>query len=140
MAEAFLLKQGGRYYPEEYTALPKDVSAGKTFFGAEVDTLQTGSMPVASIADVIIEINGTYNIPAGDHQKEQKITQKEVPLKAAFSASPRGNGVTVEVAGNYMQGDVTITAAENFNPAYIKRGVVVGEGSQAITGIYEGFE
>lgn len=61
-------------------------------------------------------------------------------MKAAFSASPRGNGVTVEVAGNYMQGDVTITAAENFNPAYIKRGVVVGEGSQAITGIYEGFE
>ena len=138
MAEAFLLKQGGRYYPEEYTALPKDVTAGKTFFGADVDTLQTGSMSAASISDVIIEINGTYNIPSGDHQKEQKITQKEVPLKAAFSASPRGNGVTVEVAGNYMQGNVT--AAENFNPAYIKRGVVVGEGSQAITGTYEGFE
>lgn len=139
MGEVVLLSGGSLFFNEDYTAVAADVIQGKKFLGRGSDSIQTGTKPVISPTDQQLSINGTYNIQAGYHNAAQRIYQ-EIPTKGAQTITPVGNGQTISISGNYMEGNVTLNPLENFDPVNIKRGVTVGVGDQAITGNYEGFE
>lgn len=139
MGEAVLLKGGSGFDGNDYTAKKEDVKESKIFLGNGSDELQTGSKKVLTVSDVTLSINGTYSIQAGYHSNQQKIIQS-IPTSGATSVTPKGSGQTIETAGKYWTGNVTINALENYAAQYIKKGVTVGTGDQAITGTYEGFE
>lgn len=139
MGEVILLRRGGKFFDEDYTAGAKDVLEGKFFLGRGSDSLQEGTKKVISPSDISLTINGIYNIEIGYHNAPQKITQS-IPTTGATAVTPVGNGQTIQTSGKYWTGNLTLNALENFDPVYIKRGVTVGEGDQAITGNYEGFE
>lgn len=139
MGRAVLLRRGSGFYPDDYTAEAKDVAAGKKFLGRGSDTIQEGAMKNISKEDVELPVNGTYSIEPGYYSKSHKVFQ-DIQVEGAQTVTAVGNGQTVNTSGKYYTGDVTLTALENFDPVNIKRGVTVGEGPQAITGNYEGFE
>lgn len=138
MGQASILKQGSSFNNMNYTAIAADVKTGKKFLGKGSQKLQTGTKPVISKVDQKLNVNGTYNIAAGYHQGQDRIYQ-EIPTQGAIQVTPTVNSQTINIAGKVMSGNVTINAAENFQSQYIKKGVTVGEGSQAITGTFEGF-
>lgn len=139
MGEVVLLSGGSLFFDDDYTATAPDVIQGKKFLGRGSNDIQIGTKPVISPAEQKLSINGTYNIQAGYHNAAQKIYQ-EIPTKGAQTVTPAGNGQIISISGNYMSGNVTLNALENFDPVNIKKGVTVGTGDQAITGNYEGFE
>ncbi len=138
MGECVILRGGGAFFGDLYTATAADVRADRTFFGNGSDDIQQGKMPVVAAINQKLTINGIYNIPAGYHGGQDKIYQ-EIPTQGATTVQANAAARTIEIAGKYMTGNVTISAADNFRAEYIKRGVTVGEGSQAITGTFEGF-
>ena len=140
MGEAIILRQGGRFYPEEYTAGPQDVLENEKFMGYGSDQLQDGKMKILDIQEVLLEVNGTYNIAAGYHPEPQIVKQKkQIPTQGGMTITPVGNGQIVDINGKYMTGDVVLEKVDGYDPVNIKRGVTIGEGNQAITGNYEGF-
>ena len=136
--DAILLKSGTPYYEDDYSAGPTDVRAGKKFLGKGSDELQNGAMPVVGYAEKKLAINEVYEIRPGCHDGIDKIYQ-EIAEQGAMTVTPNVTGKTIEVAGKYMKGNVTVSAVENFRPELIKKGVTIGEGDNAITGTFEGF-
>lgn len=138
MGQAIILKQGSSFNNTNYTATAQDVKTGKTFLGRGSQRLQTGTKPIITNVEHKLDVNATYNITPGYHQGQDRIYQ-EVPTQGAIEVTPTVNSQTIEIAGKLMSGNVTIKKPVNFEAQYIKKGVTVGEGSQAITGTFEGF-
>lgn len=138
MGQAVILRQGTPFNNQDYTAEPGNVKTGKTFLGRGSQGLQTGTMPVISPETRKLGVNEEYNIAPGYHNGQDRVYQ-EVPTQGAITVTPTVNAQTVNISGKLMSGNVTVKAVENFRSEVIKRGVTVGEGSQAITGTFEGF-
>ena len=131
-------KGGGSPSGENLTATTADVKPGKKFYGKDSDDVLTGTMTVHSNLSGSMRINGTYNIPAGLQDGKGKVTQY-VPTQGETYVEPLVNGVTENVSGKYMTGNIVVEKVYNFDPSVIKKGVTIGEGNQAITGTFQGF-
>lgn len=138
MAECMMKRRIAEFDESEVTATPGAVRNGKTFLGAGTDDQQAGTIPDIPDVNHQMGINETYAIPAGIHSGEDSFSQN-IPTKAGFSHTPTGQDETLNIAGNYMTGNVIIEKVTNYSPEYIKAGVTVGEGANAITGTFQGF-
>lgn len=139
MADAILLFSGGEnFYPEDYTATPGKVRAGKKFRGNGSYDTQTGTLEEVEAIEYSLPINGNYSISPGIHSGQDKITQN-IPTQGNTEITPTASGEIIAVSGKYMLTNVTINAVNNFSPDVIKYGVTVGIGDQEITGTFEGF-
>lgn len=137
--EAILLFKGSeKFYPEKFTATANAVREGKLFKGAGSRKTQAGTLREVAAVEKNLGINETYLIEPGIHSGEDVIKQN-VQTRGNIEVTPPAAGETVLTNGYYMTADVVVNSISNFRPEVIKKGVVLGEGDQAITGTFQGF-
>ncbi len=137
--DAVLLSSGGeKFFPNNYSATPQKVRAGKKFKGLGSYETQVGELPEISQVEHTLPVNGTYNIQPGIHNGQDRIYQ-QIPTKGNMEITPTAAGDTIGVNENYMLQDVVIQPLDNFRPEVIKKGVTVGYGDGALTGKFQGF-
>jgi len=94
------------------TASTLEIVSGKTAWVNGVKV--TGSMNSNEAQTITLPINGTYEIPNGYHTGFGKIVQN-VPSKEGQTVAPAKTQQTLEVAGNYMTGNIVITGVDALN-------------------------
>lgn len=120
------------------TATESKVRTGKTFIGAGADDIRTGTVPEYTQSNNSLAVNATYNIPAGIHNGIDVVSQS-VPTMPGQTVTPGVGEIVIECTGKYMTGDIVVLGVDNLSAGNIKLGAVVGEGSGAVTGTFEGF-
>ena len=138
MAEAMVKRAIFSFDESEVTATPNSVREKKVFYGSGTDNQQIGKIPDIPAINKKMEINETYQITPGIHSGEDRFYQ-EIPTQEAIVHVPTGMEETIEISGKYLEGNVTIEKLANYSPEFIKAGVTVGEGENAITGSFQGF-
>lgn len=137
--EAILLFKGSeKFYPEKFTATADKVREGKRFKGAGSHKTQSGTLKEIEAIEKSLGINETYLIESGIHNGKDVIKQN-IQTRGNVEVTPPAAGETVLTNGYYMTADVIINPINNFRPEVIKKGVILGEGDQAIKGAFEGF-
>lgn len=138
MAELPLFFKGNSVDFSTLTATELKVRNGKTFIGAGSDDIRTGTVPEYPQSNNTIAVNATYNIPAGIHNGVDTVGQ-QVPTMPGQTITPGVGEIVIECAGKYLTGDIVVMPVDNLYAENIKLGAVVGEGSGAVTGTFEGF-
>jgi hypothetical protein len=108
------------------------VLSGQTYYNTDAKTKRTGTMPNRGAVNQSLAINGSYTIPAGDHNGSGKGTQ-DIPTKGAQTYTPGTTNQTI-AANQYLTGPQTIKGDPNLKAENIKKGVSI----MGITGSYEG--
>ena len=109
-------QSGGSADTSDATAIPSDVSAGVTFYGAEGK--ETGTMP-----DVTATKSGNVvTVPAGRVRTEQKVTVGTAKVAATYTPGTEDQAIA---AGTYLTGKQTIKGDSDLTAKNIKVGVSV---------------
>ena len=120
------------------TAVPSDERKDKRYIGNGSDDEKLGAMEPVAPVEYDLPLNGTYDIPPGEHMGGDVVRQG-IASRPGEYVTPGSGQIVVECAGKYMTGDIIILAVENLTSDNIKYGVVVGEGEGAVTGTCQGF-
>lgn len=120
------------------TATSPRVRKGKTFYGGETDSEQSGTMIDVSPVNKKMDVNETYNILPGYHNGEDAFYQ-ELPTFSGAMVTPGPGKEVLETKDKYALGNIVVFPVSNLKPEVIKYGVVVGEGEGAVTGTWQGF-
>ena len=73
-----------------------------------------GTMPINSSDSIFLPLNGSYTIPQGYHTGEGIVTQN-IPTKQGETVTPTDEAQIIEVAGHYMEGNITVTGVNAYN-------------------------
>ena len=87
-----------------------------------------GTIPNRGAVSTTLGINGTYVIPAGYHNGAGKVSvDKSYSTKGAFTYPPNKptSVQTIQSAGVYMSGNITLKGDANLKPENIKEGVTI---------------
>ena len=120
-------------YPEVYIPLSTLRSqigytdASKVLTGTTIAGL-AGTIPNRGAVNTTLAINSTYVIPAGYHNGAGKVqVDRSYSTKSAFTYTPsKPTSVqTIQSAGVYMSGNITLKGDSNLKPENIKEGVTI---------------
>ena len=120
-------------YPEVYIPLSTLRSkigytdAQKVLNGTTIAGL-AGTMPNRGAVNTTLAINATYTIPAGYHNGAGKVqVDKAYSTKGAFTYTPNNptSVQTIQAAGVYMSGNITLKGNANLKSENIKQGVTI---------------
>lgn len=120
-------------YPEVYIPLSTLRSqigytdASKVLTGTTIAGL-AGTIPNRGAVNTTLAINSTYVIPAGYHNGAGKVqVDRSYSTKSAFTYTPNKptSVQTIQSAGVYMSGNITLKGDSNLKPENIKEGVTI---------------
>lgn len=134
MAEAIMLRGGGKVDNSRLTATPDKVRSGKRFYGSGTDQIQTGNIQEIAASTKTLGLNEKITINEGIHDGNGKITQS-IPTDPGKTVYPTNAEQTVNVSGKYMLGDIYVAPLTGLTPENIKKGVTI----LGVTGTYEGY-
>lgn len=134
MAKLPIHKVGGAVDTSELTAVPGDALSDESFIGSGSDEPQEGNVIRRGSPTYTLPINGTQQLQPGQYTGGT-ITQS-IPTMGAQSIGPGARMITLNTAGKYMTGDITIRPIYNLSTSVIKKGeYVAGVGP----GTWEGY-
>lgn len=94
------------------TATEEDIADGQTAWVNGVKI--TGSVVKIAAQEIILPLNGTYNIPAGIHNGRGSVTQN-IDTQDALTITPAFQDQTISVKNKYMIGDILVTGINALN-------------------------
>ena len=108
------------------TATPDTIAANRTAWvnGEQI----TGTMPSNPDEEIILPMNGTYEIPYGYHTGLGKVTQN-IPSKPGQTIGPTKDPQIINVSGYYMEGDITVSGVDALNYQRLKTAVTDSTGT-----------